>query len=173
MRTFPRALLLALVGFALATGCIEWSDPEGEGDAVPTSPTPQCTPPTAYDVDVSLIVADATAYSGKPATARFFLPTQVLSCTSAMVPADGNFEIFLDGSGPMGGARVELVLSSDADPAHTAGDLTQSFLIGADGTLTADSPCSPHEEWDLAFSTAGATSEAVTWELGVACPGST
>ena len=164
MRT---ALLLALLALAVVSGCVEFSDPE-EVDA---SPTPQCTPPTANDVDISLLVADATAYATHPAAARFVVGTQVLSCTTAMVPADGNLEILLGGFGPVGGARVELVLSVDTSGAHSAGDLTQSFLIGVDGTLTPDGPCSVHETWDLAFSTTGAVSETIAWELGAACPG--
>lgn len=163
-----RSLLLALVTVSVATGCVTWSDPSGD-----ESPTPQCTPPTANDVDLSLLVADAISFADHPATARFVVGTTILSCTSAMVPNDGNFEILLGGFGPIGGAFVELVLSSDADPAHAAGDLTQKFLMDEDGTVTPDAPCSVHETWDLAFSVSGAVSEAVTWELGMSCPGST
>lgn len=167
VRTMPCALLLALVTVSIATGCVSWSDDDDE------SPTPQCTPPTASNVDVSLLVADAIAFADHPVAARFVLGTQVLSCTSAMVPSGGDFELQLGGGGPIGNAAVELILSSDADPAHSAGDLTQRFLMNEDGTVTPDAPCSVHETWDLAFSVSGAVSESVTWELGMSCPGST
>lgn len=169
MRTTFRALLLALGAVSIATGCISWSEPSEDDGA--GSPTPMCTPPTANDVDVSLLVADADAFAGRPALARFVSGTQVFSCTSAMVPAGGDFEITLGGFGP-GGATVELVLSSDGDSAHTSGDFTQGFLLDVDGTVTPDAPCSVHETWDLAFSVTGASSEAVTWSTGIGCPGS-
>src|SRR5688500_7969344 len=121
-----RAFLMSTVAISVATSCVAWED----DDATPTA---QCTPPTANDVDVTLSVTGAEAFAGNPASARFVLGTQVLSCTSTMVPAGGSFELLLDGFGPMGGATVELVLSSDANPAHTGGDLTQTFLIDQDG----------------------------------------
>ena len=91
MRTILRALLASLVGVSIASGCVSWSEPTEVDD----SPTPQCTPPSANSVDVNLLVADAFAFADNPVAARFVLGTQVLSCTTAMVPAGGDVALFL------------------------------------------------------------------------------
>ena len=158
-------ILLTAAVACLAAACFEIDEVDEA-----TSPTPQCTPPTANDVDVTLAVTDADAFVGRPVLARFVAPTQVLSCTSSLVPAGGEFELMLSGGGVIGNAFLEVVLSSDGEPAHGGGDLTQSFSLYADGTLTEDYPCSVHVEWDLTFS-AESPAEAVTWELGASCPG--
>ena len=169
MRTIPRALLLCVAAVSIAAGCVTFSDPTSD-----ESPTPQCTPPTANAIDVNLFVADAFAFGGKPAAVRFVAGTQVLACSTAMIPVGGDFELNVDGFGPMGGAFVELVLSSDASAVYgSAGDFTQRFDLDEDGTVTPDAPCSVHEVWDLVFSLTGAASEPVAWEPGVACPGQT
>lgn len=169
VRTIPRALLLCVVAISIAAGCVTFSDPTSD-----ESPTPQCTLPSQNAVDVNLIVADAFAYGGKPAAVRFVAGTQVLACSTAMIPVSGDFELNFDGFGPMGDAFVELVLSSDASAVYgSAGDFTQRFDVYEDGTFTPDAPCAVHAVWDLVFSLTGATSQPVTWEPGVACPGQT
>lgn len=152
---------------SLAVGCVTFSD-AGDDDG---SPTPECTPPPTNSVDISLLLADAIAYGDKPLGARFEVAGTVLACTTAMVPVSGDIEILLDVFGPVGGGTLELVLSSDDNPAHGSGDFARRFVIGVDGTVTEDAPCSVHQTWDLAFSMAGASSESVTWEVGLACPG--
>lgn len=163
-------MLLGVLALAsLASACVSI---EGDDDEASTA-TPQCTLPPANQAHVTVHVTDAAAFEGHPVSMRLVLAGDALSCTSAMVPAIGAFEISDDAFGPLGGFSIELVLSSDDDPAHSAGDLTRLFEDGVDGTITQESPCSVNFDWDLSFSAIDDTASAVTWELGLACPGET
>lgn len=160
-------LLTGVALLSLISACISI---EGDDDDA-TSPTPQCTLPPANDTHVTLQLTDAEAFEGNPVSMRLARDGGGITCTSSMVPAGGALELSRDAFGPMGGLTAELVLSSDTDPAHSAGDLTRLFEVGVDGTLTYESPCSVPVDWDLTFSATEDAPSAITWELGTACPG--
>lgn len=166
-----RAMLLGGLALAsLASACISF---EGDDDEATTG-TPYCTPPPGQQAHVTMHVTDAAAFDGHPVSMRLLLPIGYgLLCTSSMVPASGTFDISGDAGGVLGGMTLELVLSSDGNPAYSAGDLTRTFTLGVDGTETSEGPCSVNFDWDLAFSATDDTAGAVTWELGLACPGET
>lgn len=160
-------LLGGLALLSLASACISI---EGDDDDAST-PTPLCTPPPANQAHVTVQVTDAAAFEAHPISMRLVLLGGALSCTSSMVPASGTLDISDDAFGPLGGMTLELVLSSDGDAAHSAGDLTRAFTLGVDGTDTPEGPCSVNFDWDLSFSATDDTPSAVTWGLGLACPG--
>ena len=158
-------ILSSLFVFAALAACSGSDDDGGEG-----SPTPTCTPPPAVDIDIILDVVNAEDYAGNPAAFRVELPDDmVLFCTTSMVPAGGDFEIFGSIFGPVGGAAAELILSDDADPAFATADFQEVLYLGLDGTLSGDS-CDVERTWSLTVDATDPGS-AVSWTPGIACPG--
>src|SRR6476620_11660498 len=103
-----RRILLISVSAVMLAGCV-W---ESSSDDASTSPTPQCTPPPAYQVTFQLTGANAQAHDGTVAALRTLTAGNVVYCSSAAIGASGSFQ-FSGGPDTVIGYTMELVLNSE------------------------------------------------------------
>ena len=93
-----------------------------------------------------------------------------MSCSTGAIAVAGTIDLTGGAFGPVGDARVEVVLSSDGSAAFGTGDRTYAFSLGADGDVTG-AACGVDRTWTIALDAEATLLSSVTWVPGLACPG--
>lgn len=161
IRIRNRLLILPVLMIAASVAC---DDESLDGDA-------QCTPPTAISLTVLVQGTNAEAFAGRPAAMRVLAADSVVMiCTTGAIAVAGTIDLTGATFGPVGDARVEVVLSSDGSAAFGTGDRTYAFRLNVDGALTGDA-CGIDRTWTLTLDAEATPTDSVTWVPGLACPG--